>query len=87
MRTLEAAANMALRGAHFKHEGTPIWLLQHATCMEENQMLVIFRANTLIKYKYWFKVTFFFIYKLCTLLNNVVLEFIKDRDFTFFTQF
>lgn len=32
VRTLDAATNMALRGAHFKHEGTPIWLVQLATC-------------------------------------------------------
>lgn len=31
-----AATNMALRGAHFKHEATPIWLVQHATCAHQN---------------------------------------------------
>lgn len=47
VRTLEAAANMARRGAHFKHQGTPIWLLQHATCRVQNQSLVIFCTNML----------------------------------------
>jgi hypothetical protein len=32
VRTVDAATNMALRGAHFKHDATPMWLFQHATC-------------------------------------------------------
>ena len=32
VRTLEAATNIALRGAHFKHEATPMWLFHRATC-------------------------------------------------------
>lgn len=36
VRTVEAAANIALRGAHFKHDGTPIWLFQLATYTNGN---------------------------------------------------
>ena len=32
VRTVDAATNMALRGAHFKHDATPMWLFQLATC-------------------------------------------------------
>lgn len=31
VRTVDAATNMALRGAHFKQAGTPMWLFQAAT--------------------------------------------------------
>ena len=31
VRTVDAATNMALRGAHFKQAATPMWLFQAAT--------------------------------------------------------
>lgn len=32
VRTVDAATNMARRGAHFKHDATPMLLFQNATC-------------------------------------------------------
>lgn len=40
--TVDAATNMALRGAHFKHAATPMWLFQNATCQTTWQYFQIF---------------------------------------------